>query len=169
MSCKLFGMKYSFGSSECGTSYFFCLSLLGPQKRIHLAACERAIREKGSLDQTAIHCVFMGMPRSGKSSLMRRLLGNRRPSCASTGVAERVVRVEIRKSTVHVSGQLWCELEDLDDEATLLMCDASKMISLTASLPVETKPGEPFSLSKFVQSLFKRTPHTRHQQCLRVL
>ena len=72
---------------------------------------------------------------------MRRLLGKRLSSSASTGLAERVVRVEIRKSTVHVSGLLWCELEDLDDEATLLMCDASKIISLSASLPVETKRG----------------------------
>ena len=113
------------------------------ERRKHLAACERAIKQQGSLDQTAIHCVFMGMPRSGKSSLMRRLLGKSLSSCASTGVAESVVHVEIRKSTVHVSGRLWCELEDLDDEATLLMCDASKI-----------NPGEPFSLSKFFQSLF---------------
>ena len=83
-----------------------CVSIPGDERR-RLAACERAITEKGSIDQTAIHCVFMGMPRSGKSSLMRRLLGKRLSSCASTGVAERVVRVEIRKSTVHVSGLLW--------------------------------------------------------------
>jgi len=140
-----------------------CVSIPGDERR-RLAACELAIKEKVSIDQTAIHCVFMGMPRSGKSSLMRRLLGKRLSSCASTGVAERVVRVEIRKSTVHVSGLLWCELEDLDDEATLLMCDVSNTVSLTASLPVETQPGEPFSLSRFVRGLFKRTPHPRHQQ-----
>ena len=143
------------------------------ERRKHLAACERAIKKQGSLDHTAIHCVFMGMPRSGKSSLMRRLLGKRLSSCASTGVAERVVRVEIRKSTVHVSGLLWCELEDLDDEATLLMYDASKSVPeditqsvpLTASLPVEKQPGEPFSLSKFLRNLFKRTQRSKqHQQ-----
>ena len=129
------------------------LSIPGDERR-RLAACERAIKEKGSIDQTAIHCVFMGMPRSGKSSLMWRLLGKRLSSCTSTGVAERVVRVEIRKSTVHVSGLLWCELEDLEDEATLLIYDVSNTVSLTSSLPVETKPGEPFSLSKFFRSLF---------------
>jgi len=53
---------------------------------------------------------------------MRHLLGKHLSSCASTGVAKRVVRVEIRKSMVHVSGLLWCELEDLDDEATLQIC-----------------------------------------------
>ena len=77
------------------------------------------MKEKGFLDQTAMHCVFMGIPRSGKSSLIQRLLGSKRLSVmsASTGVAERVVRVEIRKSTVHASGLSWCELEDIDEEA----------------------------------------------------
>ena len=153
-------------------SILLCLSAPGAEKRSHLAACERAIKEKGSLNQTAIHCVFIGMPRSGKSSLMRRLLGKHLSSSASTGVAEKVVRVEIRKSTVHVSGLLWCELEDLDDEATLLMCDVSKIApeniaqpaSITANLPVETQPGEPFSLSKFLRNLFKRTPRTKQRQ-----
>ena len=103
---------------------------------------------------------------------MRRLLGKRLSSSASTGVAEKVVRVEIRKSTVHVSGLLWCELEDLDDEATLLMCDVSKIapediaqsVSITANLSVETQPGEPFSLSKFLRKFFKRTPRTKQRQ-----
>ena len=62
------------------------------------------MKEKGSLDQTAMHCVFMGIPHSGKSSLICRLLGKRLSVSASTGVADRIVRVEIRKSTVHVSG-----------------------------------------------------------------
>ena len=117
------------------------------------------MKEKGSIDQTAIHCVFIGMPRSGKSSLMRRLLGKRLSSSTSTGVAEKVVRVEIRKSTVHVSGLLWCELEDLDDEATLLMCDVSRIVPSVR---------EPFSLPKFLRKLFKPTPRTartkQHQQ-----
>ena len=67
----------------------FCLSMLGPKERRYLAACERAMKEKGSLEQIAMHCVFMGMPRSGKTSLLRRLLGKRLSSHASTGVAER--------------------------------------------------------------------------------
>ena len=141
-------------------SVLLYLSAPEAEKRSHLAACERAIKEKGFLKQTSIHCVFIGMPRSGKSSLMRRLLGKRLSSHASTGVAERVVRVEIRKSTVHVSGLLWCELEDLDDEATLLMCDVSK-IDIAQSATNLPQPGKPFSLSKFLRKLFKLTPRTQ--------
>jgi len=126
----------------------FCLSMLGPKERRYLAACERAMKEKGSLEQTAMHCVFMGMPRSGKTSLLRRLLRKRLSSHASTGVAERIVHVEIRKSTVHVSGLVWCELEDLGDEALSLMRDVSKTspyditepFSLSSDAPVDTQP-----------------------------
>ena len=148
-----------------------CLTPPGAEERRHLAACERAIHTRGLIQQTAMHCVFIGMPRSGKSSLMRRLLGRRLSSSASTGVAERAVRVEIRKSTVHVSGLLWCELEDLDDEATLLMQDASKTAPddiaeslLTADTPVDTQPGKPFSLSQFLRNLFLRIQRGKQHQ-----
>jgi len=89
--------------------------------------------------------IFIGRPQSGKCSLMQCLLGKHLSSCASTGVAKSVVHVEIRKSMVHVSGLLWCELEDLDDEATLIMCDAFK-ISLT---PVETQMSPSLHRSSF--------------------
>ena len=130
-------------------------SAVTPEK--HLAACKRAMKEKGSLDQTAMHCVFMGIPRSGKSSLIQRLLGKRPSVSASTGVAERVVRVEIRKSTVHVSGLYWCELEDIDDEALTLMHNVSN----TAAVHFE---GKSFSLSEFVQGIFTWAPRTRHDK-----
>jgi len=61
---------------------------------------------KGLLTRQHFHwhdSIFIGRPQSGKCSLMRRLLGKHLSSCASTGVAS-VVRVEIRKSMVHVSG-----------------------------------------------------------------
>ena len=85
------------------------------------------------------------MLQSGRSSLMQHLLGKHLSSRASSGVAKSVVRVEIRKSMVHVSGLLWCELEDLDDEPTLLMCDAFK-ISLTL---VETQVSPSLYRSSF--------------------
>ena len=53
------------------------------------------------LDHTIVHGVFVGPARSGKNSLMERLLG-RMPSSVSpsTGVAESVVQVKvIQKST----------------------------------------------------------------------
>ena len=106
------------------------------------------MKEKGCLEQIAMHCIFMGLPRSGKTSLLRRLVNKRLSSYASTGVAERAMHVELRKSTVHVSGLFWCELEDLGDEAMTLMHDASKTapddatepFPLSADAPVDTQP-----------------------------
>ena len=126
----------------------FCLFMLGPEERRYLAACERAMKEKGSLEQIAMHGIFMGLPRSGKTSLLRRLINKRLSSYASTGVAERAVRVELRKSTVHVSGLFWYELDDLGDEAMSLMHDVSKTAPddatepflLSADAPVDTLP-----------------------------
>ena len=85
------------------------------------------MKEKGSLEQIAMHCIFMGLPQSGKTSLLRRLVNKRLSSHASTGVAERAVHVELRKSTVHVSGLFWCELDDLGDEAMSLMHDVPRL------------------------------------------
>ena len=126
----------------------FCLFMLGPEERRYLAACERAMKERGSIEQIAMHCIFMGLPRSGKTSLLRRLVNKRLSSYASTGVAERAVHVELRKSTVHVSGLFWCELDDLGDEAMSLMHDVSKTapddatepFPLSADAPIDTQP-----------------------------
>ena len=133
----------------------------GAEERKHLAACERAMKEKGSLEQIAMHCVFLGLPRSGKSSLIRRLLGKRLSVSTSTGVTDNTIKVEIRKSTAQVSGLQWCELEDLDDEAVLVMCNVSRTApadetSLTTDDPVRSQPGKAFSLSQFFRNLFTR-------------
>ena len=77
------------------------------------------------LDHTIVHGVFVGPARSGKNSLMERLLG-RMPSSVSpsTGVAESVVQVKvIQKSTTfaaNVEESIWSEM-DYDDEAIKLM------------------------------------------------
>ena len=132
-------------------AFMFIVLNTGPEERRYLAACEQAIKEKGSVTQTVMHCVFLGLPQSGKSSLIQRLLGKRlSKSAASTGVAENVVRVEIRKSTAHVSGLLWCELEDLDAEAVLVMHHATRTAPahkaesafLTAGVPVKVQAEE---------------------------
>ena len=118
-----------------------------------------------------MHCVFMGIPHSGKSTLIQQLLG-KRPSIvsASTGVTERVVRVEIRKSTVHVSGLYWCELEDIDEEALTLMHNVTN----TAAVHFEEKnvdneerkdnQRKAFSLSDFFQKIFTWTPKVAHHK-----
>ena len=115
------------------------------------------MKEKGSLDQTVMHCVFLGIPRSGKSSLIRRLLGKRLSVSVSTGVADRVVCVEIRKSTAHVSGLCWCELEDIDDEALALMHGVLK----TTSVHFE---GKTFPASELLRKIFTWTPKTKHHK-----
>ena len=132
------------------------LSDTEPEERKHLAACERAMKKKGSVEQTAMHCVFLGLPRSGKSSLIKRLLGKRLSVSTSTGIAENAVRVEIRKSTAHVSGLQWYELEDLDDEAVLVMHNVSKTAPVD---PFSWRPRKGFSLSEFLRNLFTRSPH----------
>ena len=77
------------------------------------------------LDHTIVHGVFVGPARSGKNSLMERLLG-RMPSSVSpsTGVAESVVQIKvIQKSATfaaNVEELIWSVM-DYDDEAIKLM------------------------------------------------
>ena len=69
--------------------------------------------------------IFFGLPRSGKTSSKKRLVG-KTPSLqqASTGVAEKVSRVEIEKTTVqYVSKYLWNEVSELNDETALVVDD----------------------------------------------
>ena len=66
----------------------------------HLAAVQLAMKIKGILEHTLAHGVFVGPAGSGKSSLMSRLVGEMPSSTSpSTGVANRVVQVEVRKSS----------------------------------------------------------------------
>ena len=88
-------------------------------------AVQKAIEEKGMLDHTIVHGVFVGPARSGKNSIMERLLG-KTPSTLSpsTGVAESVVQVKVIKikSTTfaaNVAESIW-EVMDFDDEAIKL-------------------------------------------------
>ena len=83
------------------------------------------MEERGMLDHTIVHGVFVGPARFGKNSLMERLLG-RMPSSVSpsTGVAESVVQVKvIQKSTTfaaNVKESIWSVM-DYDDEAIKLI------------------------------------------------
>ena len=73
-----------------------------------------------------MQCVFVGPPRSGKSSLMKRIVGERpTPSSPSTGVADKVVQVEIARSSTaaaSVSGSTWVKLSH-DEEAVTVVVD----------------------------------------------
>ena len=87
------------------------------------------MRQKGSLNKTIMQCVFVGPPRSGKSSLMKRIVGERpTPSSPSTGVADKVVQVEIVRSSTaaaSVSGSTWVKLSH-DDEAVTVVMDTAQ-------------------------------------------
>ena len=118
----------------------------------HLTVCDGVMREKGKLTLNAVQCMMSGHPRVGKSSLLSRLTG-RQPSiqpdhsnatkelqalqarggtCVSpsTGVAERIIRVTVKKVTMVVAmatqpGLEW-ERITFDVEAIGLLKSATK-------------------------------------------
>ena len=76
-----------------------------------------------------MQCVFVGVPRSGKSSLMKRMVGEcPAHSSPSTGVVDKVVQVEIVRSSTaaaSVSGSTWVKLSH-DDEAVTVVMDTAQ-------------------------------------------
>ena len=90
----------------------------------HIRATLEAMEKQGELRHSTIHGVFIGPARSGKNSLMERLLGKMPSSKSpSTGVAEAVVQVQVQKSctmVANVEGSVWSRI-DYDDEAIRLM------------------------------------------------
>ena len=76
-----------------------------------------------------MQCVFVGVPRSGKSTLMKRMVGERPAhSSPSTGVVDKVVQVEIVRSSTSaasVSGSTWVKLSH-DDEAVTVIMDTAQ-------------------------------------------
>ena len=118
----------------------------------HLTVCERVMREKGKLTLNAVQCMMSGHPRVGKSSLLSRLTGRQLSiptdhsdatkesqglqACGSTcvspstGVAERIIRVTVKKVTkvVAIVSQPGLEWEQItfDEEAIALLKSATK-------------------------------------------
>ena len=82
------------------------------------------MEKHGELHHSTVHGVFIGPARSGKNSLMERLLGKMPSSKSpSTGVAEAVVQVQVQKSytmAANVEGSKWSRI-DYDDEAIRLL------------------------------------------------
>ena len=102
----------------------------GIEEEKHIAAVQKAMETRGKIDHTIVHGVFVGPARSGKNSIMERLLG-RMPSylSPSTGVAENTVQVKvIQKSTTvaaNVKESVWSVM-GYDDEAIKLMLMSGK-------------------------------------------
>ena len=125
----------------------------------HLAAVQLAMKIKGILEHTLAHGVLVGPAGSGKSSLMSRLVGEMPSSTSpSTGVANRVVQVEVRKSSsiaVSVrnafSNSTWLKIL-YDEEAIRFMTQVisyltnqettSTLTDQANPLPVTTTSGE---------------------------
>ena len=94
-----------------------------------LAAIEMAINEGGTIDHVLFHGVFLGPPRSGKDSLMKRLTGEMPSDTSpSTGAAEKVIHVKVEKSSTIVAtitdNSVWIRL-GYDEEAIRLMTTTS--------------------------------------------
>ena len=118
----------------------------------HLTVCEAVMRQKGTLDMTALQCVLNGAPRVGKSTLLSRLVPSSVESSPShvaasstdakstegtftlsTGVAECVIKVTVKEATTIVAkatqpGMVW-ELLPLDVEAISLLKAIAKASS----------------------------------------
>ena len=101
--------------------------------------------KKGILDHTIVQGVFVGLARSGKDSLMKRLLGKELPSISpSSGVAENTIQVKVMKKSITVAANIeestcWTEM-DYDDEAIKLMSvsiDSNQYSKHQKQLPIQ--------------------------------
>ena len=100
-----------------------------------LSIMEESIRNKGTIDHIIAHGVIVGPGRSGKNSLMQRLMGERPPDpnqiSPSTGVLENVVKIEVKKLSTVASENcnlIWHRLE-YDEEALELIMTTAKSYS----------------------------------------
>ena len=79
----------------------------------YLSICEKVIREQGETSQTIMHCIFLGTAGVGKSTLMKRLLGEKVNVThqTSTEIAEKSVRV-VSTAVAKVSDLTWTKIDD---------------------------------------------------------
>ena len=113
---------------------------LTQEEEAHLIAIENAITETGMLDHTLVHGVFVGPPRSGKDSIMKRLLGQPASKISpSTGAVETAIHVKVEESCTYAAtiGQSnWTRLE-YDDEALHLMKTTSNNNNSSANFTID--------------------------------
>ena len=138
---------------------------------------EESIKKKGTINHTIAHGVIVGPGRSGKNTLMSRLMGNGPPKSdtvsPSTGVLENIVKVEVKKlSTVAaaVSNLEWKKLQ-YDEEALELIMTTARHHSATTTI---SKPIVPkYIIKEQTNDLIlttaktpipsKRPKHTKHK------
>ena len=94
----------------------------------HIAAIEDAIKNKGKLDHTAMQGVFLGPARSGKSTLIKRLMREEiSTNSPSTGATDKVIQVSIKKSSSIASsifGSKWLRLTYSSEAVRIMMLTA---------------------------------------------
>ena len=98
------------------------------EERRHIAAIEEAIDNKGKLDHTAMQGVFLGPARSGKSTLIKRLMREDISTTSpSTGAADKVIQVSIKKSSsiaTSIFGSKWLRLTYSSEAVRIMMLTA---------------------------------------------
>ena len=121
-----------------------------------VAIMQDCVRRKGTIDHTVAHGVIVGPGRSGKNSLMNRLMGQGPPDpdtiSPSTGVLESVVKVEVKKLctvAAAVSNLVWKRL-DYDEEALELIMTTAK--SHTAPIEILESTSDIDNNQKVVKS-----------------
>ena len=112
-----------------------------------ICVMEESIKKKGTINHTIAHGAIVGPGRSGKNTLMSRLMGNGPPEpdsiSPSTGVLENIVKVEVKKLctvATAVSNLEWKKLK-YDEEALELIMTTARYHSATTTVskPVAVK------------------------------
>ena len=127
----------------------------------HLSICEQVMREYGKMDQTITHCIFVGPPGVGKSSLMNRLLHLKLdPSRTSTQVAEKSVMIRnVSTTAAQVSGIDWQKIEDPISQASELMGQLSAKQELVSKVEVSKEMEKSLTQSSRLREETSQVPN----------
>ena len=126
---------------------------------------EESIKKKGTIKHTIAHGVIVGPGRSGKNTLMNRLMGNGPPdpgsNSPSTGVLENVVKVEVKKLctvATATSNVEWKRLEYNEEALELIMHTAKYHDHSTEPVAVKYIIEEHKESSSIMSSIPSKTP-----------
>ena len=114
----------------------------------YLAAYRQIIATQGSLDMYFLKFIFIGPPRMGKTSLLRRLIGeiidiisaadsSEQPSTGAVESTRMVIR-NLSSTTAVMTPGNWSSIKGLSEEARMLLQFFYQTNSLIASEPVES-------------------------------
>ena len=144
------------------------------EERSLLAAVEKIMKKRGELEQTIVQGVFIGPAGSGKSSLMKRLLGEDLPTQqTSTPVAEKVLQVEIKKPSAsaaeiassHSNAEVWSRLS-FDDEVVRLLKTLDFRFQSLFNPQSSDRPKTVSKSNSLMQSALKRPKQRNSIRCL---